>query len=77
VSQLPPERRGRGWHRIVDRERAAFANCMIGAAVGPLAGVLGNPLSVLYRPFFYTARIIRFPECQARMVKSGSVRGGC
>ena len=49
-------------HYVIDPERVALINCMIGMTGSPFWGVFGDPTIVLRYMPLYTARIIKFPE---------------
>ena len=49
-------------HFIMDPERAMLVNLLISMAGLPWADVLGSPNAALHPAFFYTAKIIPFPD---------------
>jgi hypothetical protein len=56
-------------HYVIDPERVALINCVIGMTVSPFWGVFGDPTILLRYMPLYTGRIIKFPERRSEIAK--------
>jgi hypothetical protein len=72
-------------HYLINRDRAWYANLMIGMTGSPFGRVLGDPRILLGHMPLYTAKVIKFPERRSKLARlraeveeiRRSVRGGC
>ena len=56
-------------HYVIDPERVALINCMIGMTGSPFWGVFGDPTIALRYAPRYTGRVIKFQERRSELAK--------